>query len=168
MWKKSPPFGSAPRTESHERKRALGRNHSKKWTQENGPENASPAMKRLPGKLLTTSIVFGPRHRRAGACGAHFACAASPLRRPRVATAAIEPVSAVTRFVEEHAHFDEKDPAGAVRSAVTALGRENAAMIVFQISRTHSIILAAMTRKLSSRRSRSIPGNSRLRAVAGR
>ena len=46
----------------------------------------------------------------------------------------MEPVPAVTPFVEEHAHFDEKDPAGAVRSAMAALGRENAAMIVFQIS----------------------------------
>src|SRR5215472_8094970 len=46
----------------------------------------------------------------------------------------IEPVPALTPFVEEHAHFDEKDPAGSVRAAVAALGRENAAMIVFQIS----------------------------------
>jgi Amidohydrolase len=46
----------------------------------------------------------------------------------------MEPVPALTPFVEEHAHFDEKDPAGAVRSAIAALGRENAAMILFQIS----------------------------------
>lgn len=45
-----------------------------------------------------------------------------------------ESVPAATPFVEEHAHFDEKDPAGAVRSALAALGRENAAMIIFQIS----------------------------------
>jgi len=45
-----------------------------------------------------------------------------------------EPVPALTPFVEEHAHFDEKDPAGAVRAAMAALGRENAAMILFQIS----------------------------------
>ena len=45
-----------------------------------------------------------------------------------------EPVPALTRFVEEHAHFDEKDPAGSVRSAIAALGRENAAMILFQIT----------------------------------
>ena len=48
--------------------------------------------------------------------------------------AAVEPVPATTPFVEEHAHFDEKDPAGSVRAAVAALGRENAAMILFQIS----------------------------------
>ncbi|HLJ22639.1 MAG TPA: amidohydrolase family protein [Candidatus Acidoferrales bacterium] len=46
----------------------------------------------------------------------------------------MEPVPALTPFVEEHAHFDEKDPSGAVRSAIAALGRENAAMILFQIS----------------------------------
>jgi predicted TIM-barrel fold metal-dependent hydrolase len=45
-----------------------------------------------------------------------------------------EPVPALTPFVEEHAHFDEKDPAGSVRAAMAALGRENAAMILFQIS----------------------------------
>jgi hypothetical protein len=47
---------------------------------------------------------------------------------------AMEPVPALTPFVEEHAHFDEKDPAGSVRAAISALGRENAAMILFQIS----------------------------------
>ncbi len=47
---------------------------------------------------------------------------------------AMEPVPALTPFVEEHAHFDEKDPNAAVRSALAALGRENAAMIIFQIS----------------------------------
>lgn len=47
---------------------------------------------------------------------------------------ATEPVPALTPFVEEHAHFDEKDPAGSVRAAMAALGRENAAMILFQIS----------------------------------
>ena len=56
--------------------------------------------------------------------------AAKPPKLP----AGMEPVPALTPFVEEHAHFDEKDPAGSVRSAMAALGRENAAMIVFQIS----------------------------------
>ena len=54
---------------------------------------------------------------------------------PALKTAAgAEPVPAATPFVEEHAHFDEKDPAGSVRAAVAALGRQNAAMILFQIS----------------------------------
>jgi len=49
---------------------------------------------------------------------------------------ATEPIPALTPFVDEHTHFDfdEKDPEGAVRAALSALGRENAAMIVFQIS----------------------------------
>jgi len=45
-----------------------------------------------------------------------------------------EAAPALTPFIEEHAHFDEKDPAGSVRSAMAALGRENASMILFQIS----------------------------------
>jgi amidohydrolase family protein len=45
-----------------------------------------------------------------------------------------EPVPALTPFVEEHAHFEENDTAGGVRAALAALGRENAAMIIFQIS----------------------------------
>jgi predicted TIM-barrel fold metal-dependent hydrolase len=50
--------------------------------------------------------------------------------------AAMEPVPALTPFVEEHAHFDfdQKDPDGAIRAALSALGRENAAMLIFQIS----------------------------------
>ncbi len=47
---------------------------------------------------------------------------------------AMEPVPALTPFVEEHAHFDETNPEAGVRSALAALGRENAAMILFQIS----------------------------------
>jgi hypothetical protein len=53
-----------------------------------------------------------------------------PSKKP----SSMEPVPALTPFVEEHAHFDEKDPAGSVRAAMAALGRENAAMIIFQIS----------------------------------
>src|SRR4029077_5197516 len=49
-------------------------------------------------------------------------------------SSAMEPVPALSPFVEEHAHFDEKDPVGSVRSAIAALGRENAAMILFQIT----------------------------------
>jgi predicted TIM-barrel fold metal-dependent hydrolase len=57
--------------------------------------------------------------------------ASSPAAKP---PSSAEPVPALTPFVEEHAHFDEKDPAGSVRAAMAALGRENAAMILFQIS----------------------------------
>ena len=38
----------------------------------------------------------------------------------------------LTPFAEAHAHFDRKKiPSGAIRSALAALGRENAAMIFF-------------------------------------
>ena len=45
----------------------------------------------------------------------------------------METVAALTPFVEGPSHFDEKDPDGTIRSALSALGRENAAMIIFQI-----------------------------------
>jgi len=47
---------------------------------------------------------------------------------------AMEPVPALTPFVEEHAHFEANDAAGGVRAALAALGRENAVMVIFQIS----------------------------------
>jgi predicted TIM-barrel fold metal-dependent hydrolase len=40
---------------------------------------------------------------------------------------------ALTPFVEAHSHFDAADPQGSVRSALAAMTRENAAMILFQI-----------------------------------
>ena len=45
---------------------------------------------------------------------------ASPRQMRREAAAGMEPVPALTPFVEEHAHFDEKDPEGSVRSALAA------------------------------------------------
>jgi predicted TIM-barrel fold metal-dependent hydrolase len=90
-------------------------------------------MKRVPMKvvtvLLTTAIGIA-----AFVLAVH---ASIPRQSPAKAAkmpSANEPVPALTPFVEEHAHFDEKNPAGSVRSAMAALGRENAAMIVFQIS----------------------------------
>ena len=44
-----------------------------------------------------------------------------------------EPIPALTPYVEEHSHFDPTDPDGAVRSALVALGRQNAAMIFLQM-----------------------------------
>ena len=43
----------------------------------------------------------------------------------------MEPVPALTPYVEAHTHFDDKDPEGTVRSALAALGRQNAAKIFF-------------------------------------
>jgi predicted TIM-barrel fold metal-dependent hydrolase len=65
---------------------------------------------------------------------AHVSLAQQASAQASKMPSAMESVPALTPFVEEHAHFDEKDPAGAVRSALAALGRENAAMILFQIS----------------------------------
>jgi len=42
-----------------------------------------------------------------------------------------EPVPALTPYVEAHTHFDDKDPEGSVRSALAALGRQNASKIFF-------------------------------------
>jgi predicted TIM-barrel fold metal-dependent hydrolase len=90
-------------------------------------------MKRLPERLIEISMAPGIAFV-ALIFLAHAAFARQASPRTAVMPSAEEPVPAVTPFVEEHAHFDEKDPAGSVRSAMAALGRENAAMIVFQIS----------------------------------
>jgi predicted TIM-barrel fold metal-dependent hydrolase len=90
-------------------------------------------MTRLPGGRLTAMSLVA-----LGMIALSFATPVSFAQQPGGNTAklaeSMEPVPALTPFVEEHAHFDEKDPAGAVRSAIAALGRENAAMILFQIS----------------------------------
>jgi predicted TIM-barrel fold metal-dependent hydrolase len=90
-------------------------------------------MKRLPRKLLTNLSL--PAIGIAGLILAGHVSFARPFSSQAAKNpSAMEPVPALTPFVEEHAHFDEKDPAGSVRSAMAALGRENAAMIIFQIS----------------------------------
>ena len=90
-------------------------------------------MKRLPGKLVT-ALSFPAMAITSLVLVAHVSLARQSSSQTAKMPSAMEPVPAVTPFVEEHAHFDEKDPAGSVRSAMAALGRENAAMIVFQIS----------------------------------
>jgi predicted TIM-barrel fold metal-dependent hydrolase len=90
-------------------------------------------MKRLPGKgvaaLSLTAIGIA-----ALALAAHVSFARQSSVNAAKTPQGMEPVPALTPFVEEHAHFDEKDLDGAIRSALSALGRENAAMILFQIS----------------------------------
>jgi predicted TIM-barrel fold metal-dependent hydrolase len=44
-----------------------------------------------------------------------------------------EPVPALTPFVDDHTHFDEKDIPATIRTSLAALGRENAAMIFLQM-----------------------------------
>src|SRR6202035_5546807 len=101
--------------------------------QENGPEDGSFEMRRRQGNIVSMLSLSA-----VGIAALMLIADYSFARQSAANTAkmasANEPVPAVTPFVEEHAHFDEKDPVGSVRSAMAALGRENAAMIVFQIS----------------------------------
>lgn len=89
-------------------------------------------MKRLPGKLVTI-LSLSAIGIAALALAAHvsFARQASPpaAKMP----SAMEPVPALTPFVDNHTHFDEKDIPGAIRTSLAARGRENAAMIFLQM-----------------------------------
>jgi predicted TIM-barrel fold metal-dependent hydrolase len=87
-------------------------------------------MTRLPGRFVEGCALCTL----AAAALVFFAHAAGARQSSAKSPASSEPVPALTPFVEEHAHFDEKDPAGSVRAAMAAMGRENAAMILFQIS----------------------------------
>jgi predicted TIM-barrel fold metal-dependent hydrolase len=92
-------------------------------------------MKRLPGKLVEILAIPGITLV-ALVFLAHVSLARQTSSQSAKMPQAMEPVPALTPFVEEHAHFDfdKKDPDGPIRSALAALGRENAAMIFFQIS----------------------------------
>jgi predicted TIM-barrel fold metal-dependent hydrolase len=132
MRKKSLAFERAQRTKSHERKAWLDV-ITQQNGQENGRQNANCAMRRLQGKLAENPAVQAIAVV-ALALVTHVSLARQSSMQTAKLPSARELVPALTPFVEEHAHFDEKDPAGSVRSAVAALGRENAAMILFQIS----------------------------------
>jgi predicted TIM-barrel fold metal-dependent hydrolase len=90
-------------------------------------------MRRRPGKFVTVLSLSA-----AGIAVLGFAAHASLAQQSQASAAkmpsSMEPVPATTPFIEEHAHFDETDPAGSVRAAMAAMGRENAAIILFQIS----------------------------------
>jgi predicted TIM-barrel fold metal-dependent hydrolase len=47
--------------------------------------------------------------------------------------AAVEPVPALTPYIEAHTHFDERDPDGTIRAALAALKVQNASKIIFQM-----------------------------------
>ena len=61
---------------------------------------------------------------------AHVLFAGTPQTGVGKTPAGMEPVPALTPYVEAHTHFDDKDPEGTVRSALAALGRQNAAKII--------------------------------------
>jgi predicted TIM-barrel fold metal-dependent hydrolase len=90
-------------------------------------------MMRLLGKLLTV-VSVATVGLAALSLAAHISFARQSTANSSKLSQASEPIPALTPFVEEHAHFDETDPAGSVRSALAEMGRENAAMILFQIS----------------------------------
>ena len=88
-------------------------------------------MRRLPRKLAMAMVFSG-----AGICAllaAHVLFAGQAKSMARKSTV-MEPVPALTPFADAHAHFDEKDVNGAMRSGLGAMGRENAAMIIFLMS----------------------------------
>jgi predicted TIM-barrel fold metal-dependent hydrolase len=62
---------------------------------------------------------------------AHILFASQPQTGAGKSSAGIEPVPALTPYVEAHTHFDDKDPEGSVRAALAALGRQNATKIFF-------------------------------------
>ncbi len=62
---------------------------------------------------------------------AHVLLAGMPQSPFEKLSAGMEPIPAVTPYIEAHTHFDDKDPEGTVRSALAALGRQNASKIFF-------------------------------------
>ena len=88
-------------------------------------------MKRLPGKLAITMVFSGVGIIAFLAVNILFA--GQPQSGAGKSSAGTESVPALTPYVEEHTHFDDKDPEGTVRSALAALGRQNAAMIFLQM-----------------------------------
>lgn len=90
-------------------------------------------MLRLPGKFVKIASM-AMTGMALLSLAVHFSFAQQPAGNSSKTAQSGEPIPALTPFVEEHAHFDETDPAGSVRSALAEMGRENAAMILFQIS----------------------------------
>jgi predicted TIM-barrel fold metal-dependent hydrolase len=67
------------------------------------------------------------------AFAAHRAAAGQSQSGPGNSSAAVEPVPAVTPYIEAHTHFDERDPDGTIRAALAALKIQNATKIIFQM-----------------------------------
>ena len=89
-------------------------------------------MKRLPGKLATT-LSLSAIGIAALVLAAHVSFARQSSSHAAKMPSAMEPVPALTPFVDNHTHFDEKDIPGTIRTSLAALGRENAAMIFLQM-----------------------------------
>lgn len=89
-------------------------------------------MKRVPGRLEkrlavpAIAVVLLLLFTRASR--AHQSASSDP-KMPNT----MEPVPALTPYVDEHTHFDEKDIPGTLRTSLAALGRQNAKMIFLQM-----------------------------------
>jgi hypothetical protein len=75
--------------------------------------------------FTTTSVVLGILI----AFIAHILFAGQAQTVAKKQPAGMEPVPALTPFVDAHTHYDEHDADGTIRSVLAALGRENAAKI---------------------------------------
>jgi predicted TIM-barrel fold metal-dependent hydrolase len=95
-------------------------------------EKGSSAMHLLPGKLVTT-LSLSAIGIAALVLAAHVSLARQSSSPAAKMPSAREPVPALTPFVDNHTHFDEKDIPGTIRTSLAALGRENAAMIFLQM-----------------------------------
>src|ERR1700719_4293301 len=67
------------------------------------------------------------------ALAAHILHAGQAQTAVKKQPAGMEPVPALTPFVDVHTHFDELDAGGTIRSVLAALGREIAAKIFLQM-----------------------------------
>lgn len=88
-------------------------------------------MKRLPRKIAMAMAFSGVAIGALLAAHIMFAGQAKSMARKALVN---EPVPALTPFADAHAHFDEKDVSGAIRSVLAARGQENAAMIFLLMS----------------------------------
>jgi predicted TIM-barrel fold metal-dependent hydrolase len=79
---------------------------------------------------ISTALVAHGAH--AQPAPAAKAVEAKPDAKP-AATPDAKPEPALTPYVEEHTHFEAKDPEGSVRTALAGLARQNAAMVFFQM-----------------------------------
>ena len=89
--------------------------------------NGSKSAQRWPQKLAATIVFSGVGI--AVVLAAHVLLAGQTQSIVGTSPGNMEPVPSLTPYVEEHTHFDDKDPDGSVRSALAALGRQNAAMV---------------------------------------
>jgi predicted TIM-barrel fold metal-dependent hydrolase len=91
-------------------------------------ENGGKEMMRLVAKIATNAAFAG-----AGILAlfaAHALFAGQPQSGAGKSSAGMEPVPALTPYVEAHTHVDEKDLDGTARSALAALGRQNTKEII--------------------------------------